>query len=450
MRNVAVDAYHFVGMRGGSGGSGSYLFALIEHLSRLVDIRVIASRQNARFFADLAQRHKHLIVRVGGDTHAEAVRAGIDGADILYAPFTSLPAPGFEHRVPSVIAIHDLQHRFLKGCFPEPERVGRDDDYFAAATNTDGIITFSEAERSNIAEIYNVKVAVSTIPHAPFLVEDVTKDLEDARIAPDRNPYVKKYGRYVLYSAVNWPHKNHFALIEAFRLITEDFPSTELKLILTGATCVEPREHFYKELLDQPWARERVVDLGYVTNVQLYLLLSGVEAFVFPSMYEGFGIPVLEAMRVGTPVIASDLPVMREWFSGCYEPFHNIRDSRRMAEDLCRFLDDSQRRHQLAEVGRARSLEFSSARTAQETFGFLSEVIENFDRARHNRTRPFRDLTKVRMKDRRLLFHVLVDNAAAADRGGAMAAIQGLSSDCGEHVGFVFIVPYQLRKASLD
>jgi glycosyltransferase involved in cell wall biosynthesis len=449
MRNVAIDAYHFVGMRGGSGGSGSYLFALIEHLSRLADIRVIASRQNAQLFADLAQRYKHLIVKAGGDTHSEAVRAGIDGADILYAPFTSLPAPGFEHRIPSVIAIHDLQHRFLKGCFPEPERVGRDDDFFAAASSTDGIITFSKTEQRNITEIYNVKVAVSTIPHAPFLVEDVTKDLENARIAPDRNPYIKKYGRYALYSAVNWPHKNHFRLIEAFRLIAEDSAPTDLKLILTGAACVEPREHFYKELLDQPWARDRVVDLGYVSNVQLYLLLSGAEAFVFPSMYEGFGIPVLEAMRVGTPVIASDLPVMREWFSGCYEPFHNIRDSHRIAEDLCRFLGDPQRRHHLADTGLARSLEFSSTRTAQETFRFLSEIADNFDRARHNRVRPFRDLTKVRAKDRRLLFHVLVDDVAAAGWRGATAAIEALSSDCGEHVGFVFLVPYQMRKAPL-
>jgi glycosyltransferase involved in cell wall biosynthesis len=287
MRNVAIDAYHFVGMRGGSGGSGSYLFALIEHLSRLVDVRVIASRHNAPLFAEVVQRHKHLVVAAGGDGHAEAVRAGSEDADILYAPFTSLPGSGGENRIPSVIAIHDLQHRFLKGSFPEPERVERDDDFFAAATSTDGIITFSTTEQRNITEIYNVKVAVSAIPHAPFLVEDVTKDLEDARIAPDRNPYIKKYGRYVLYSAVNWPHKNHFRLIEAFRLIAEDSASTDVKLILTGAPCVEPRQHFYKELLDQPWARERVVDLGYVSNVQLHLLLCGAEAFVFPSMYEG-------------------------------------------------------------------------------------------------------------------------------------------------------------------
>jgi hypothetical protein len=117
----------------GRGGSGSYLIALIEHLSRLVDVRVIAARHNAQLLAEFAQRHKHLVVTFGGDTHAEAVRAGIDGADIHYAPFTSLPGPGFEHRIPSLIAIHNLHHRFLKGCFPEPERVGGDDDFLPRA-----------------------------------------------------------------------------------------------------------------------------------------------------------------------------------------------------------------------------------------------------------------------------------------------------------------------------
>ena len=100
--------------------------------------------------------------------------------------------------------------------------------------------------------------------------------------------------------------------------------------------CVEHREHFYKGLLEQPWAQGRVINLGFVSNLQLFMLIKAAEALVFPSMYEGFGIPVLEAMSIGTPVIASNLAVMREWFGDCYEPFRNIRDSWAMAEDYGR------------------------------------------------------------------------------------------------------------------
>jgi hypothetical protein len=101
MRNIAIDAYHLVGVRGGSGGSGSYLFALIEHLSRLVLVRMIASRHNAPRLGELAQRQKHLVVAAGGDRHAEAVRAGIDGADIFYAPFTNLPGSQSQSALPA-------------------------------------------------------------------------------------------------------------------------------------------------------------------------------------------------------------------------------------------------------------------------------------------------------------------------------------------------------------
>ena len=71
----------------------------------------------------------------------------------------------------------------------------------------------------------------------------------------DQNPYRAKFGRYVLYPAVNWPHKNHYRLVEAFRFLTQVYGLNDVKLILTGAACVEPRAHFYKTLLDQPWAK---------------------------------------------------------------------------------------------------------------------------------------------------------------------------------------------------
>ena len=248
---------------------------------------------------------------------------------------------------------------------------------------------------------------------------------------------------------MNWPHKNHFRLLEAFRLVGADPRLSDVRLILTGAECVEPRTHFYKELLDQPWARDRVVDLGYVTNVQLFLLMSGAEAFVFPSMYEGFGIPVLEAMRIGTPVIAADLPVIREWFGGCYEPFADIRDSYRMAEDLRRFLEDPQARAELGEAGRVRSMDFSSTRSAQETFRFLSQVADNFGRSEPLRGRPFRDAAAVRAKDCRLLFHVLVGGGGEDEMQHAAAALAALSEAGEGHFGFVFLVPYEAGRPAL-
>ena len=94
MRRVVVDAFHFVGLSGGSGGSGNYLLSLIEGLSRLVDVRVVTSRHNAHHFRAVAERARRLTVLIGSDDHAEAIRAAVEDANIIYAPFTvSLKGP---------------------------------------------------------------------------------------------------------------------------------------------------------------------------------------------------------------------------------------------------------------------------------------------------------------------------------------------------------------------
>ena len=446
---IVIDAYDFVGLGGGAGGSGSYMLSLIEHLARLVDVQVIASVNNRHLFGSVSERSKRLTVAVKSENHAEAIRLSVNDADILYAPFTALPERDTYRQTPAVTAIHDLQHRFLQSFFPEPERIERDDAYFSAVTGADAVLTFAEAERQNIRSLYNVQGKIGVVPHAPFLTEEIERDFGDAPIDPDRNPYSKKYGRYVLYPAVNWPHKNHYRLIEAFRFLSQELAVLDVKLVLTGASCVEQREHFYRGLLQQSWAQGRVINLGFVSSLQLYMLIKGAEALAFPSMYEGFGIPVLESMRIGTPVIASDLAVMREWFGECYEPFRNIRDLWAMAEDLGCILNSSRRRQQLSEIGLARSREFSSKRTAQETFQFLSDVAEAFDRPKRHRRRPYRDMSQLRRKSCRLLFHVFVDTSDLDIISRAAATAQALYADPIGDIRFLFIASYSTQSVPL-
>jgi glycosyltransferase involved in cell wall biosynthesis len=446
MRKVVIDAHDFVGLRGGAGGSGSYFLSLVEQLARLVDVEVIASAGNSHFLRALAARSKRLVVAVNGGGHAEAIGASLKDAEILYAPFTALPERSAYRHIPAVTAIHDLQHRFLKSFFPEPERVERDDAYFAAVTDADAVLTFAQVERHNIMNFYNVHGKIGVVPHAPFLAEEIERDFGDAPLTPDRNPYTRKFGRYVLYPAVNWPHKNHYRLIEAFRFLCQELDVRNVKLVLTGASCVEQREHFYKGLLQQSWAQERIVNLGFVSSLQLYMLIKGAEALAFPSMYEGFGIPVLEAMRIGTPVIASDLAVMHEWFGECYEPFRNIRDSWAMAEDLRRLLDSPCRRRELSEKALERSHAFSSKRMAQETFQFLSEVADEFGRPKRHRGRPYRDMATLRRKSCRVLLHVLIDTLDPEIIRHAAAAAQAVAANATDDIRFLFIAPYSAKR----
>ncbi|MEA2347113.1 MAG: hypothetical protein QOG62_900 [Thermoleophilaceae bacterium] len=108
-------------------------------------------------------------------------------------------------------------------------------------------------------------------------------------------------GPYVVYGANDWPHKRHELLLQAMRQVWPVRP--ELKLVLTGFH----RSGFLKQIGAEVEASEgRVVDLGYVAEDQIWGLYRDAEALVFPSSYEGFGMPVIEAMSVGCPVVCSD------------------------------------------------------------------------------------------------------------------------------------------------
>jgi glycosyltransferase involved in cell wall biosynthesis len=442
MRRVVIDAFHFVGLRGGSGGSGNYVISLIEELSRLVDVHVVASPRNRHLFDPIVERVRRLTVSGEVEPHSAAIRAALEVDDLLYAPFTSLPERETYSRVPAVTAVHDLQHRFLKSFFPKPERLDRDDAYFDAARVADGVLTFSTAEKANISDAYGIPADnIGVVPHAPFLAEAIMRRAGSRRVDRERNPFLSRYGRYVVYPAVNWPHKNHYRLVEAFRLLYQEKLVTDVKLVLTGASCVEEREHFYKELLEQSWAENAIIALGFVTDVQLFMLMQGAEALVFPSLYEGFGIPVLEAMRLGTPVLASDLPAIREWFPDCYVPFRDVRDSWSMAQDITDLLSDAPKRAQLGAVAQAHSKVFSARRTAEETLAFLTRIADEFRPTNPGRAQAHRDRNLLRRNTDRLLTAILID---IDDQDQLIGWLSTANFDLPMGGRIVWLCPYQL------
>ena len=373
MLRIAVDCFNFVGLKGGSGGTGSYLMSLLEHLARLTPVEILASPANANLFADLNRRLAKLTLHVGEtDQHVASLEGVQERADILYSPFTSLLERETYARLPAVTAIHDLQHRAMPGFFTPEERLERDAAYASAVRDADGVLTFSATERDNILRTYPNAGPVGVVAHAPFLAESF-QQLESVL---DGQAAIEKYGRYLLYPAVNWPHKNHFRLAEAMRELTALPGLADVKLLLTGADCVEKRDHIYRRLLQTPQLRDRVVEVGFASSRQLYQLIRGAEALVFPSLYEGFGIPVLEAMRLGTPVIASDLPVFREWLDDSYVPLTDPFSPQRMAADIGAALLDKDRLADIGRRGLVRSREFSSTRMAEETLAFLTSIAD--------------------------------------------------------------------------
>lgn len=182
---------------------------------------------------------------------------------------------------PAATTILDLQHEFMPENFSRAELAYRRIAYRAAARRSRIVITISEHARETIIERMGI---------APERVRTIYLAVDHQRFTPSDQPREP----FLLYPANRWPHKNHGRLFQALELLPD------LRLVLTG--------HGH----DQRALPPRVEARGRVSQDELVELYRRAAAVVFPSLYEGFGQPPLEALACACPLAVSDLPALRE------------------------------------------------------------------------------------------------------------------------------------------
>jgi glycosyltransferase involved in cell wall biosynthesis len=201
----------------------------------------------------------------------------LDDLDVLHFPFSTM-VPEVE-TVPTVTTIHDMQHEALPELFSRGELAYRRLVYRRAAQKSTVIIAVSEHAAADIAERLGISRERIRVIHQGV-------DLE--RFTPADVPREE----FLLYPANPWAHKNHERLFEAFALLRSKRPN--LRLVLTGTGH------------DADTAPVGVEVLGRIPTEQLVQLYRTASALVFPSLYEGFGIPIIEAFATGCPVAAAN------------------------------------------------------------------------------------------------------------------------------------------------
>ena len=220
----------------------------------------------------------------------EPLRRRLRSADVVHYPFT-IRVPSVE--APSVVTLHDLQHIDLPQLFSRPERAFRSVYYHRSARAAARVVVPSTFVRVG---------AVGQLGIDPARVSVVAHGIDHSRFSPsddEREPFL-------LYPARPWPHKNHARLYEAFALLRRDHG--ELRLVLTGGG-------------HSGSAPDGVDVRGHVSIDELVSLYRRAAALVYPSRYEGFGQPVLEAMACGCPVACSDIPALAEVTQGAARMF---------------------------------------------------------------------------------------------------------------------------------
>ena len=185
---------------------------------------------------------------------------------------------------------------------------------------------------------------------------------------PDIKPADPGY-RYALFLGSLNPRKNLIGVVRAFEVLRES-GFTDLRLVVAGAS----KSIFASRAGLSPAIKESVTVLEYVDEQEKWSYLKGAELLIMLSFLEGFGLPVLEALKVGTPVLASDIPVFRELFedSVVYVDPHSPQEAARAIRVLA---TDPRRREQLVRRGREVSRKFSWTTTALQYVRIIEGTI---------------------------------------------------------------------------
>ena len=277
----------------------------------------------------------------------------------------------FDYIVPPRVSGHIMTtiHDMTYFRFPETmerrnlERIRRDID--SSVERSDHILTVSEFSKQEIISLLGVPPEkVSVVYNAPSISGE-TVSVDDLK-----NRY-GIYPPYLLYVGTIEPRKNVLGILRAFERLKEE-AGIPHQLVLAGGMGWRTKE-FQRAVSESRW-KEQVVLTGYVSGAVKNTLYRYAESFVFPSRYEGFGIPPLEAMSFGCPVICSDAASLPEVVGDAGE-YVKADDEQSIAQGIWRVISQPERRDAMVESGRTQAKKFNWERSAEQLELLCRQVL---------------------------------------------------------------------------
>jgi glycosyltransferase involved in cell wall biosynthesis len=287
--------------------------------------------------------------------------------------------PGYIHPqlwpLRNVLIIPDIQHEYFPEFFAPDALEERRRVYTDAARRADHICAISEFTRQTLIDKLGVEPnRVTTVPlaaEASFRPDDVTGN--DPSVL-DAHGLTR--GGYLYFPAHTWMHKNHVAAVEVLRLLRD---RCNIRLMLVCSGGAREAQLALDAKIDAAGLRDQVRFLGYVPRRDVPALYRGAACLLFPSLFEGFGMPVLEAMASGCPVVCSNTTSLPE-IAGDAAELVEPRDVDALAAAVARLAADRELRSHRIAAGLARSKIFSWRRHTIETVSVLRKVHEDLRR----------------------------------------------------------------------
>jgi glycosyltransferase involved in cell wall biosynthesis len=305
-------------------------------------------------------------LRLGADLSTKVWK---DQPDLLHVQYTApLACP-----VPVVATVHDVSYLEHPEYFTRERALQLKWTVRRTVQRAAKILTGSESARNSILKVYG-ELAEDKVVVVPIAASPAFRRISRESAAAAVRDRFSLAAPFLLGVGDLQPRKNQIGLIRAFARLVREFPQFPHNLVLAGkATWFAPR--VYQAARDSGVA-DRIRFLGFVSDQELLHLYNACDVFVFPSYYEGFGIPVLEAMACGRAVICSNtssLPEVADGAALLFDPY-SVNEMVRAMADL---LLDSELRSRMERLGIQRAAQFSWKRAAQETLDVYYTVAES-------------------------------------------------------------------------
>jgi glycosyltransferase involved in cell wall biosynthesis len=356
----------------GLTGAGYYVIELLRELSQRdgIDVTVISRRGDKERFEKLGLRvldvaPTNKVKRIAYQSFRLGQLVDSIGVDVFHGPHYQLP---LSMKTPCVVTVHDMtlithpevHHGSKKLFFSRviPRSIKKADAVIAVSNHTAHDIS------STYGEVKNLVVAPLAANHDRFNNNTLDTDVDLLKLRGVHIPYIAFLG-------VLEPRKCIPVLVKAFAHIADDFP--EHTLVIAGGDgwgMSDIRESFVES-----GVRTRIAQTGRLSDEEVPALLRHADVFVYPSLYEGFGLPVLEAMACGAPTITTKSSSLSE-VAGDAALLVEPEDVADLARAIRSVLSDTQLAKELSNKGIARAKEFTWSACADAHVGAYKLAVE--------------------------------------------------------------------------
>ncbi|MDO8311854.1 MAG: glycosyltransferase family 1 protein [Sideroxyarcus sp.] len=291
--------------------------------------------------------------------------------DVFHAPANILP---LGYNKPSVITIHDLA-------------IYREPSWFPRQALSTGVLvprSLRQANRIIAVSQFTAQDITSLFHISPQKIQVIHEGVEQFTVPVKAAQHAKKHFAirkpYFFFVGTLEPRKNLPHAIRAYAAFVRDGEklAQHTEFLIAGAKGFHAEE--IATTIRKEGMEDKVRVLGYVSHEEKLALIKGAAAFIFPSLYEGFGLPILEAMQLGTPVIASDTSSITEIVgrAGILVDPKNVEE---LAQAMGSLLMNTKLRRELISSGKRKATQFTWEQTARETLKVYEQVVRNTRRA---------------------------------------------------------------------